>query len=297
MRKFVLTVLLSACLAVFLVACSDDDEEAADNEEPQEVYVKTEEVKKEDLKVTKDIYGRLSPKSTTPVMLQGPGELDQLKVKNGDEVKKDDHLATVLTQAGEQKITANKAGTIASLSASEGDMLSESDPLLVITDMDDVIVDVNVTHSVRDLLKVDDKAEATIEGESYDAKITSIDSVPDDTGLFPVKATIKNKDDDLVAGMVAQLSIQEKRLKKALLVPTESIVEESDRAFVYIIKHNVAREVEVDIVESQTDVTAVEGGVEKGDEIVVNGQLTLYDEAKVVIVEDEEADDEEENES
>lgn len=290
MKKLSITVLLSLLLAVVLVACSNDEEADDEKDEDKTIAVETAEVKKKDLIVEKAVYGRIAAGSMTPVMLQGPGELDELKVENGDKVKKDDTVAVVLTEAGKQDLKAGKKGVVASLSASEGDMLSDSDPLLVITDMKDVYVEASVTHDVRDLLKVDDKLDAEVDGETYEAKITSIDSVPDDSGLFPIKAKIKNKDDDLLTGMVAQLSVEEKREKKALLVPTEAVIEESDDTYVYIVKGEKAKKVTIEVKESQSDYTAIEGLIEKGDQVVINGQLTLYDEAKVDVIEEEEND-------
>lgn len=282
MRKIYISFIIILTISI-LAACSEDN--AADEEQEDVVIpVETEEVKEKDLVINKSLYGRTAPTSVTPIILSSPGEIDELKVENGDKVKKDDHLATILTPAGKQSIKATKDGEIANLEVSEGDMASDSDPLAVITDTKKMKVNFSVTSNVRDLMKKDDKVKATIEKETYDATIASIDSMPDDTGLYPIEATIENKDNDLITGMIATINIPEKSVEKALLVPTEAIIEESDAAFIYVIKDNQSIRTEVELIESQSDQTAIEGEVKKGDKVVINGQLTLSDGAEVEIV-------------
>src|SRR5690625_1146951 len=96
MKKLSITVLLRLLLSVVLFACSNDEEADDEKDEDKTIAVETAEVKKKDLIVEKAVYGRIAASSMTPVMPQGPGELDELKVENGDKVKKDDTVAVVL---------------------------------------------------------------------------------------------------------------------------------------------------------------------------------------------------------
>src|SRR5699024_8602807 len=78
------------------------------------------------------------PIEQTPIMLTQPGELDELKVKNGDNVKKDDDLAVIKSEAGEQTIKAPKKGVVANMPDSTGNMVSNEEPFAMIIDLDDI---------------------------------------------------------------------------------------------------------------------------------------------------------------
>jgi len=84
------------------------------------------------------------------------------------------------------------------------------------------------------------------------------------------------------------MKVPEKRIKQALILPTEAIVEESDETFIYIMKDDKAVKTKIKVKETQSDKTAIEGEVEKGDQIIVNGQLTLSDGDKVKVVNESE---------
>lgn len=266
-----------------LTACSGE-EVTTDETEDETVPVETVEAKEGDLILDKTLYGRSEPKSTKPMMVENPGELDSLQVENGDKVDKDDEIATITSPAGEQTIKAPQKGEVANLEASEGDMVSDEDPLAVIADTETMKLTFTVTSDIQDLLEKDKEYKAKVNDEKYNAKVTSIASMPDDTGLYPVEAEVDNDDGDILSGMVATMVLPEKRVKEAIILPTEAIVEDSDDTFVYVIEDDEAIKTDVDVTEAQSDETAVEGEVKKGDQIVVDGQSTLSDGDQVNVV-------------
>ncbi|AIF44634.1 efflux RND transporter periplasmic adaptor subunit [Virgibacillus sp. SK37] len=269
-------ILLTFAIIGLLAACNDEDESKSDEKEKVTPVEVTEAVKK-DMVIEKMLYGRTSPNSTSPVMVQVPGEVDELEVRNGDMVEEDDLIAKISTPQGKQNIRAPRDGEVASLSVSEGETTSTEEPLAVITDMDPMKVKVTVTADARSLFKLEDTVKVMIDEEEYDAEVTSIGSLPDDTGLYPVQVSIENEDEKILPGMVAEVHITEKKVEGALTVPTSAIVEESDASFVYIVKDNKAGKKKVEIVETQSDHTAIKGDVKAGDKVVVSGQLTLSD--------------------
>lgn len=265
------------------MACSGD-EETKENDADKVTSVETIEATEGDLVIEKSIYGRAQPGSTKPIMVENPGEIDSLEVGNGDKVDKDDVIGTIKSPAGKQTLYAPKAGEVVHLEADEGDIVSNEEPLAIIADMDTMKLKFTVTADVQKLLKKEEKHKAIINNKEYEAEITSIDMMPDDTGLYPVEATIENDKTAILPGMTAMIQIPEKRVKKAIILPTEAIIEESDETFIYIVKDDQAVKTEIDIKETQSDKTAIEGEVKKGDQVVVNGQLTLSDGYKVDVV-------------
>ncbi|HLR09277.1 MAG TPA: efflux RND transporter periplasmic adaptor subunit [Bacillota bacterium] len=283
MKKMMLAT-IALMFMILLVACGEANSADDDEQQDRSIPVETVEAEKGDLVVEKSIYARTAPSATTPVMVEQPSEIDSLEVTNGDRVEKDDLLATIATPSGRTNIYANQAGEIANLNVEEGSIATTEEPLAVIADLDTLKLEFTVTAKTRKLLTKDEKYPVQIAGEEYEAKIISIDTMPDDTGLYPVEATVENADEDILPGMVAVLKVPEKRVKDAILVPTETIVEEGDEAFVYVVEDNQAKKTDVTIGETQSDQTSIEGDIAEGDTVVVNGQLTLSDGEQVNIV-------------
>jgi|SRR5690625_984750 len=273
-------------IILFLIGCQEDTDQQETTEE-RIVPVQTAKVEHGELMIEKQFNGRLSPEKVIPVMPRNPGELDEILLENGDVVDEDDIIAKIKTPVGTQNIRAPEAGEIIELDQEKGDMLSGEEPLALIIQLDKLILDFTVTESDRSLFKKNDTLKVMIAGKKYDYSIEQVDKLPDDTGLYPVSGKVKNKKDRLIPGMIATINVPERRIKDTILIKTASLIEEDDNAFVYVIEDNQAKQIDVTVLEAQSDITAVEGDLSEGDIIVINGQLTLYDGAKVEIVGEE----------
>ncbi|SHH60548.1 efflux RND transporter periplasmic adaptor subunit [Virgibacillus chiguensis] len=271
---------------IFLLAACNQ-EETKEEKEKRVVPVETEEVKEGSIEIEKSIYGRTRPSVSSPVMLQASGKIDELKVNNGDQVEENDVIATIISQAGSQSIRAPKDGKLVQLTANEGEMVSQEEPLAIVADFHPLTVELSVTASDRKLLEEDDELPLHIEGKEWKATITSVGSVPNDTGLYPVEAEIDNEDSELLPGMTAQLIVTETTIKDAIVVPTTAVEEQGGESFVYIVKDKQAKRVDVSVEESQTEETAIEGDVKSGDQVIVKGQLSLKDGSQVKVAKGE----------
>lgn len=279
--KKIRIVLLVMLTAVILSACNNDDDET----QVESVQaVETVKVELGDLVVEKSLYGRIAPSSITPVLLQMPGEVESIEVENGDQVKEDDVVAKVKTPAGIQNIKASKDGEIMQLDVQEGDLVTEENPLALIVDLDKMKINFTVTHHIRSLFKKDATLTALINDEEFDVNISSIGKMPDETGLYPIEATVKNKDGHILPGMTALITVPEERIKESIILPTEAIVEDSEGTFIYVVKDDKVIKTEIEIKATQSDRSAIEAEISEGDQVVVNGQLTLSDGSKVNIV-------------
>ncbi|HEX6593668.1 MAG TPA: efflux RND transporter periplasmic adaptor subunit [Bacillota bacterium] len=287
MRKFFLSIVAIA-LAITLAACNQKDDETKQDQSNKVTPVETIQAEKGDLVIEKKIYGRMAAEQMSPVMLQNPGEIDSLKVEEGEQVNKDDLLATVKTPMGTENIRAPQKGTVVNLTVEEGETVSNEDPLAMVATLDAMKMEFSVTANDHDLLEKDDKRKVTIDDQTFDATISKIGSSPNETGLYPVEATIDEEDVHILIGTVAEMAIPVKRVTDTIIVPTETIVEKGGESFVFVIEDDQAVETKVTIQETQSDRTAIKGDVKKGDEIVTIGQLSLVDGSKVNVVEVEE---------
>lgn len=279
MRRLFLSLVVLMFVGL-LGACSSDDD-AKEKKAESVTPVETAKVEQGDLVTEKTVYGRTAPDSSTPIMVETPGEIKTLKVENGDKVEKDDLIAII---SGDNHIYAPNDGIVTSLSADEGSVVSNSDPLAVIADLDSLKIKVDATADEMDLFTKDDEHKAVINGKEVKATISSIDKMPNDTGLYPIEATFDNDKEKLIPGEVAKLYLPVKKVKDALIVPTAAIVKENDQSFVYIVNHDTVKKTEITVKETQSDESAVKGNVKKGDKVVTSGQQTLADGSKVNVV-------------
>ncbi|CQR46187.1 Multidrug resistance protein MdtA [Paraliobacillus sp. PM-2] len=283
MRK--LSYILIGMLLI-LVACTEDD---ANTEEQKETIttVEVEEVTKGDLTVEKMLYGRTSPIQTTPVMAPMVGEVDSIAVENGDQVKEDDEILTIISSQTGRKltITASTDGQLVQFQAAEGDIISTEQPVAMIADLSKLTVDLTVTANNLPLFEQASEVKALFSNEEKEttATVDNIGTLPNETGLYPVKLMVDNEDNQWQVGTVAKVSVVENTVKDTWVVPTTALVEEDDQTFVYVINGDIVTKEEVDVLEAQTDRTAIEAALTKGDQVVTSGQLTLSDDAKIRI--------------
>lgn len=282
MKKLIVGISLITMCTTALVACTEAED--ADNSEEQEeriVAVEVEEAKEKDLTLEKSVYGRVSPNSTAPVMVQTPGEVKEVYVENGEEVKDNDRIIRISTPAGEQNVRASKDGEVINLLVQEGEMVNPEEAIAMITDLDSVKIEFTVTESVLSLVSENDKLSVYIDDEEYEATVTNKGTLPGETGLYTVIATVENEDHEILPGVVADVRIPEEKLASAMIVPTSALVEEDNQTFVYIVKDNVATKQEVNVLATESDVTAIEGDVKASDQVITTGQLTISDGTQV----------------
>ncbi|MYL34255.1 efflux RND transporter periplasmic adaptor subunit [Pontibacillus yanchengensis] len=186
-------------------------------------------------------------------------------------------------------IKANATGEIVSLNARVGDMVSNTQPMATIVNLNPITVEATVSASELSLFEKGTEVPVTISSLNADmkAKTTYISPVTNDTGLYPVEATITNSDETIKPGMMVTFKLPEITVEDSLLVPTASVIEEKDEAFVYVIKEERAIKTPVTIVRAQSNITAVKGDLTKGNQVVVKGQLTLTDDNKVRIMKED----------
>ncbi len=282
MRK--LNILLYMTLIVVILSACNNEQPKEEKNERMITPVETEKVDTGDLMVAKKIYGQVSPIQQTPVMIQQPGEVTSLKVDNGDKVKKNDHLGTIKASMGSQTIYAPVDGEVAHLNVQEKGFQSNEDPFMLLINTEKLRVDFLVTENNRKNVKKDQTVKVEVNEHEYDATVLGLDPMPNDTGQYPITAEITNEDNTLLPGATAILTMSDKRVKDTIIIPTAAILTENDESYVFIVEDDTAKKVNVDISDTQSDYSAVDGELKKGDQIIVNGHFTLSDGSKVEVV-------------
>lgn len=312
MKKKLLTLLFISFILI-LSACGDSDSDETKDNEENVISVETAEVKKGDLKVKKSFYGQTQPIKQTPVIVSTPGELKALRVTNSNKVDKGDDLAVIEStvpaqpQAMEQPptelseepaepedeiveetIEAPSKGTVASLSQSLGTFVSSEEPLMMIVDLDKIKVQATTTQKSRDLFNRNQEVDIDINEKKYTGKVLSLDPMPNENGEYVLDLRVDNPDNKISSGESAKITLNRTLKEDVLIVPSEAVMTTDEEEFVYVVNDSKAEKVKIDVLEVQTKETAIKAKLKKGDEIVINGQSLLSDNAEVMVKDDEE---------
>jgi len=157
-----------------------------------------------------------------------------------------------------------------------------SDNLFIISDLKNVWVMANVFES--DISKVQEGFEAEVTTLSYPDKIIkgTVDRVY--SVLDPVskvmKARIKleNTDYQLKPEMFANITINYSENINKITIPSKAVIFDNSKNYVLIYKDKYSIEPrEVTIYKSVNEKTYIEAGLKKGEEIVLNNNLLIYD--------------------
>ncbi|AET68005.1 RND family efflux transporter, MFP subunit [Desulfosporosinus orientis DSM 765] len=166
-----------------------------------------------------------------------------------------------------------------------GEMASPGVSMLTVVNMQEVLLQVSVPQDKVFQVKPGTPVEVFVDGidQKFKGTIDFISPVSDSTNnTFPVKVRIDNSSGLLRVGMIARISLDSMNGKISEL-PKSSIVEQDQKYYVYKIDKDVARLVQVEVKEKNSNWDYVINGVANDDEIVINPGSQLTDGVKVQI--------------
>lgn len=137
---------------------------------------------------------------------------------------------------------------------------------------------------MKDKFTLEKEYTTKIQDRDYKAKVVKIESLPNETGQYELIASIDNAKGKIELGSVAEVFLKERLQKDALIVPTEAVITDSDESYVFVVEGDTVKKVAVDVLEIQTEETAIDGKVKEKDEIVVNGHFLLSDGSEVEVI-------------
>ncbi|MCA0970965.1 efflux RND transporter periplasmic adaptor subunit [Halobacillus litoralis] len=199
-------------------------------------------------------------------------------------------LAQAHDALNDAAITSNVSGQVVSVDVEIGDPVSNTQAVAQVVDVSPIKAEISVNAEKLPLFQSGGDYSVNVDplGESFTASVSYISPVTNDTGLYPIEAVISNDEEKIKPGMLLTINMPETTLEQTLLVPTSAVVENSTEAFVYVVdEENIAVRKTVQVLEAQSDVTAVSGDLAEGDQVVTKGQITLDDGNKVQLIEEE----------
>jgi len=118
-----------------------------------------------------------------------------------------------------------------------------------------------------------------------EGRLTFIDNgVDTTTGMFKLKGTFPNRDRRLWPGEFVDVALELSTRKNAVVVPTKAIQTGQQGEYVYVVRtDNTAESRPVKTAGAYQNLTLISDGLKTGEQVIVNGQLRVAPNAKVVI--------------
>ena len=191
-------------------------------------------------------------------------------------------------------IVAPFNGVVDRLMVVAGDRLSAGQEITTIVDLQNLRIEAAVLEHDLPLIKVGGEAvitSAALAGLSFNGKVVAVLPLVDSTTRAGRAFVRTSGNGTLRPGMYADVRLEAQRLPNRRLVPTRAIIERDGRPLVFVIKNGRAQWTYILPGRSNGRVTevlpdSVSGviPVNVGDEVIVQGHLTLTHDAPVRVV-------------
>ena len=187
-------------------------------------------------------------------------------------------------------LVAPIGGVVTELMAREGMTVAPGATLFRINGLSTVWANAEVPESQSALLRPGAKVQArspAAPGATFDGKVQAIlPEVNPTTRTLKARLELANPHGALVPGMFVQMQFMDMRNEKALLVPTEAIIQTGKRTVAMLAEENGRfRPVDVEIGIESGGQTEIKRGLQAGQRVVVSSQFLIDSEASLKGVE------------
>ena len=192
-------------------------------------------------------------------------------------------------------IAAPINGRTGTINVTVGNDVKATDvPLVTINQIQPILMQASLPQDtfdrVRSAMQVGKvPAVASREGVAGTEKgtISYIDNAIDQgTGTFVTRAVFDNADEHLWPGMLGALTIEVGAYKQALTVPEVAIQHNGTTDFVFVIADGKAHKQDVKLTQIQDGLAIVANGLKVGDQVAVDGMMSLQDGNAVTVATD-----------
>lgn len=187
-------------------------------------------------------------------------------------------------------ITAPIAGTIAQKNIKLGMNVNPALNLFRIVDFDSLIATVFVPELEMSHLEIGQQVVVSVDAiaeKTFEGKIKRISPVVDPgSGTIKVTVDLSKNCAEILPGLFIRVKIVLDTHENAFIVPKRALLSEEERAYVFVVKDDVAKEAEITTGFSDANRVEVLHGLAPNDLLVVDGQSRLRDGMSVRIIEE-----------
>lgn len=176
------------------------------------------------------------------------------------------------------------SGVIEAVNVKEHDFATPSTPAYIISNKDTMTVTFYVSEGIRNTLMVGQQVSVDRNGKLFDAAITEIGSMIDQTtGLFAVKACVSAPDESMLTGCSVKVTADTYSQGNVLLIPYDAVYYDDSQPYVYVAVDGVVerRDIETGIFDEQT--ITVMSGLSVEDQLITSWSANLREGALISI--------------
>ena len=186
------------------------------------------------------------------------------------------------------KIRAPFNGIISELKVSKGENLSAGQEVFRIINLDKVYLKGYALESEVSFLKKGQRVRIKYDSfpdKYFYGRILSISpEIDSEKKTVTVYVTINNKNRKILPGMNAEIDIEYKIIRDVFIVPRKAVIFRQERPLIFVVKDNIALWKYVKLGEHNDEDVIVNGEISEGDDVVIEGQLTLAHQSRVKII-------------
>jgi multidrug efflux pump subunit AcrA (membrane-fusion protein) len=299
MRKFLL-ILIAVVVVILIVYRSKVVLERTRLEETKIekriTPVEVELVKKGNLSLSLNLIGDIKGSGEVDVFPKASGKLVELKVKEGDRVKKDQVVALVDRDVDGLKfelaeVTSPISGIVTKRYLDKGAEVSPPSPgtpLFQVINMDQVKVVVNVVEEELGNIGKGQKAEVKVDAypdKVFSGNVSLISPVVNQLNrTVPVEIILSNPEHLLKPGMFAQTKIFIGEKKDVILIPTHTIVDQGQNKKVFVVSDGKAASRLVETGIAKNGWVEIKSGLVENDSLIVAGQYQVKENERVKVI-------------
>ena len=190
-------------------------------------------------------------------------------------------LALAEAKLAKTELTAPFSGIIGLRVVSVGDYVKEGADLVNLEAIDPIKVDFRVPETFMRDVQVGQAVVVALDalpGKTYDGRIIALNPLVDAGGrALVIRAQVRNQDAALRPGMFARVTLITRAEKESLVLPEEALVPQGTEQFVFRVVDGKAVRAAVKTGQRRDSKVEILSGVDKGDMVVIAGQIRLRD--------------------
>ena len=216
-------------------------------------------------------------------------EQAELAAQSAKPVASEAGVALLRTQINDAAVKSPIDGVVAVCNVKVGEMASAALVGMVVVNMDQVLLQTDVTEQHINRLQVGKEVAVTISaagGTPFAGVISEVAPAASAFTLtYPIKIRLDNPNHVIKPGMFAEADIVVAEKQNALIVPIAALVDSSGQTKVYVVTDHMAKSVAVETGIRTDDEVEIVSGLNAGDVVVVKGQYKLTDGSQISVTE------------
>ncbi len=201
----------------------------------------------------------------------------------------DAEIRQVRDSLNKSRVVAPFDGWITQEFTEIGQWVEEGGPVVEVVDLSHVQVEIPLPERYVSHIQIHDPVTATFDGlPAFEAQgqVFSLVAQADRIArTFPVKVEIPNPGLAIKSGMVSRVTLRIDRPHQGLVVPKDALVLRGGKTFVFRVNEGTADQVPVTAILHVEDLVEIEGPLQAGMDVVVEGNERLFPGQPVRILE------------